>query len=470
MIHLEKSDRQRWRDASVWLVNNISSRSLGFVRNLIIARTLSTSEASFGFLSLSIAEGTRTLGETGTNQLLITGDAIDDELLASAWFLELAKGLVIASLLSLLALAAGYDAIESIAWPVFLLASSVPLARSLVCPTIFEWERNKLARRVTAVTLVGQIGGLVALALFTGLNMGWSSIPLAIAFGHLLVAAIVVGASAGPALAKVRPTRRGVRTLLLPGLSFTAVGFANYLSNYGLDLFLALGGATHLISPFRLAFATVITLLSALPAVFARTSLAHDSSERRRRGGHNSIHLPSFILVAVVIELTAVASWFALVPLAIFVYGSEWQSLRDFVPWLLLVLSLRSINMLLGTQLIAASVLGRENVIKVMESVLVALCLGFVIPTDLELGFLGALLSSAVALAARLLLLKFSEVSGTGTATQWLLSSAPTLTFGIVSLTGALNVELWVGGLALGVSLLLKAFVLLKRKQGGLWP
>ncbi|MCA9582178.1 MAG: oligosaccharide flippase family protein, partial [Myxococcales bacterium] len=98
---------KRWTNAGLLLMNLLFGRLSRFLRTYLVAIFLTKEDAGLGFLAMALGAGALAFFETGTRQIIITAKESDDGLLATGFWIEFAKGALLALVLFACGLAAG---------------------------------------------------------------------------------------------------------------------------------------------------------------------------------------------------------------------------------------------------------------------------------------------------------------------------------------------------------------------------
>lgn len=120
----------------------ILSRSLAFLKSIIIARIILPSEFGiFGIISM-VLTFLEILTETGINVLLIQTPSIDLHLLNSAWIISIFRGVLISFLMFVSKnVVANFFHSPSVA-PLMAIASAIPLIKGFINPSVIKFQKD----------------------------------------------------------------------------------------------------------------------------------------------------------------------------------------------------------------------------------------------------------------------------------------------------------------------------------------
>jgi len=392
----------RYKNAALLFSNLVVSRFSGFTRTLLIARFLTPELASIGFLAISIGRGSMAFLETGTRQVVVTRDKCDEDLLASAWWVEFIKGSLIAIILMI---AAGINSL----WfsgelsGVLFVSAIIPLSMGVISPFVYRWERDQKFGRIVAHTILGTVVGLFLMAYLLWAEQGWIAMPIGIAFGIIVRA--VLGHVAAARLLISPFSGQKILALIRDGYPYMGIAFATYLSTLGIDLVLALCGAINWVAPYRVGISLVQVVVGSIAGVVGQASLAADASKNRIKNHVEGIatDFAAISLVIVSVAGSVPLCIYAMPEIALIIFGAAWEPTRAIIPTLTIIVGLRSLSNPMAMVLLAAGASRIESMIKIVEAVVTVLLIGILARSDIVVALQSAAVVAGIGLTARLI-------------------------------------------------------------------
>jgi len=120
----------------------LSTRTVSFFSTILLARLLNPSQFGVYGIAVLILSLLETLTETGINVLLVQEKVIIKNYLNSAWIVSIARGILIAAFIVLLAPFASSFFHSSESTGVLLLLSIVPFLRGFINPAVIRFQKN----------------------------------------------------------------------------------------------------------------------------------------------------------------------------------------------------------------------------------------------------------------------------------------------------------------------------------------
>lgn len=270
--------------ASVLMIVNLLSRSIGIISTAALARLLTPNDFGIVSLAMIVVEFAQMLTDFQLTNALVRSPRRDEHLYATAFTLGVMRGLITAAGIALAALPAGIMTGNDHVRNVLLVLALQPLIDGWRSPRMVDYIRNIDFTREAVVTIVGRVVAVAIMVLLAALTHSYWA----------LVSGTIVASVTMTAMTHImRPFRprfelRDHRLFLGFGGWMSAAAMTNYLS-FKLDSLIVAGkfGVARL-GQYNLGIQIVGILTSQLAwalqrAIFSALSTINDDLPRRLR-------------------------------------------------------------------------------------------------------------------------------------------------------------------------------------------
>lgn len=307
---------------------SITTKAIGFLEAVILARILAPSQfGAYGIalLALGLLE---VLTESGVNIVLVQEKNVD-RYISSAWIVSILRGILITTVLIIIAplISDFFSSVEALA--LLYLISLVPLIRGFINPAVIKFQKELNFGRDFKYKLI-------SLLVDTAVSIGVTSIirnPTGIVLG--LLAGVLTELLLSFILASPRPKfifeKVYINTIFKRGKWITATSIFDYLF-YNTDNIVVgrILGATSL-GIYQLGYSLAVVPLSEVGKVFVHVTvpiLIKISDNKKRL---KSAYFKTILSITVItLPFTLI---FAVFPyLAVWILGEKWISLVAVLP------------------------------------------------------------------------------------------------------------------------------------------
>lgn len=369
----------------------ISTKSISFVKIIILARILAPSQFGAYGVALLVVGFLEVMTETGVNVILVQ-EKNSNRYIDSAWIVSVARGILISLLIIVLTpfISSFFSSPDSSI--LLYLISIVPLLRGFVNPSIVKLQKELRFNVEFAYRSFTFWADTIVAIVFTLILKNPVGIIIGLIFGVLLE--VILSYKIIKPIPRLSLDRQYINKIIHRGKWITAGGFLNYIFHHIDDILVGRIMGTESLGIYQVAYSLAILPITEIAEVFSRvtfpvfTKIAMDSL-RLKAAFIKTMLAISFLTIPFGIILFLFSKEIILITL-----GEKWLGASQILPILGMFGVIRAIS---GSSSSLFLAVGKQKYVTVVTFASTLFLLILIVPLIFKFGLLGAAYSALAA-------------------------------------------------------------------------